>query len=145
MTVDDDLFDGDRSVATLSSTNTWDRMAISITTADAVFDQTVEYQDTTHLVVTSSLASADTTPGNPLTLTEIVDIDTGEIVVQDRASQDDFWGAVAASIGFPSLVDDGGRALPAGALYFMAGGGIALGVVVVICAVSWWFGTPWCW
>lgn len=147
VTLEADLFDADQGVATLSSTNTFDRMVISITTPDAEFDQTVDRDGSGRLIVASTLTSPaprNTGTESSLTLTEIVDIDTGEITVQGRASQDEFWEAVAASIGFPGS-DGGERALPAGALLFMAGFGIAVVVVVVICVVSWWLFSPWCW
>ena len=46
VTLEADLFDADQGVATLTSTSTFDRMVISITTPDAEFDQTVERDGT---------------------------------------------------------------------------------------------------
>lgn len=76
-----------------------------------------------------------------LTLTEIVDIDTGEITVEGRASPDEFWEPFAASVGFPDL-SGGERVTP---LHFIAGGALALVVVVIICGGTWLWGSPWCW
>jgi hypothetical protein len=143
VTLDADLFDGDRGVATLTSTNTIDRMEIAITTPDGVFEQTVERSGSERLLVTSVLTSpahGDTRAGSSATLTEIVDITTGEITVEDRASADEFWEAVAASIGFPDL--DGEARLGG---FFVIGLLIAVLVVAAICVVSWLFGSPWCW
>ena len=80
VTLEADVFDADQGVATLTSTSTFDRMAISITTPDAVFDQTVERDGSGRLIVTSTLTSpapGKTGTESSLTLTEIVDIDTG--------------------------------------------------------------------
>jgi len=144
VTLDADLFDGDRGVATLTSTNTIDRMEIAITTPDGVFEQTVERSGSERLLVTSVLTSpahGDTRAGSSTTLTEIVDITTGEITVEDRASADEFWEAVAASVGFPDL--DGEARQFQG--FFFIGVAIAVVVVTIICVVSWLFGSPWCW
>ncbi|MCH8149753.1 MAG: hypothetical protein IH987_17495 [Planctomycetes bacterium] len=145
MTLEADLFDAGQSVATLTSTTSFDRMAISITTPDAEFDQTVERDGTGRLIVTSTLTSP--APGNSgtessLTLTEIVDIDSVEITVQGRASADEFWEAVAATIGFQGL--DGGERSVLG--WFVAGLLIAVVVVGIICYVGSMLNPwGWCW
>lgn len=145
VTLDADLFDGDQGVATLTSTNTFDRMDVLITTSDGVFEQTVQRSGSERLLVTSILTSpahGDTRAGSSATLTETVDITTGEITVKGTASPGEFWEAVAASIGFADL-DGGDRSILG---WFVAGLFIAAVVVAAIC----YYGTVmnpwgWCW